>query len=158
MSSTNKTTNLKLNDWVGTDVPQREDFNADNQRIDKAIGDHTGNTTVHITQAERDLWGLPFYYYNYFGNGKATRKVEIPIPFRPRFAIVFADGMAPSVCKFSSSANYHYVAFASQTRGTIGMTLDDQTLTVNQSVSPVTGQEYACLNQNGTTYAVLFFR
>ena len=50
MSSTNKTTNLKLNDWVGTDVPQREDFNADNQRIDKAIGDHTGNTTVHITQ------------------------------------------------------------------------------------------------------------
>ena len=37
MSSTNKTTNLKLNDWVGTDVPQREDFNADNQRIDKAI-------------------------------------------------------------------------------------------------------------------------
>ena len=128
MSSTNKTTNLKLNDWVGTDVPQREDFNADNQRIDKAIGDHTGNTTVHITQAERDLWGL------------------------------FADGMAPSVCKFSSSANYHYVAFASQTRGTIGMTLDNQTLTVNQSVSPVTGQEYACLNQNGTTYAVLFFR
>ena len=77
MSSTNKTTNLKLNDWVGTDVPQREDFNADNQRIDKAIGDHTGNTTVHITQAERDLWGLPFYYYNYFGNGKATRKVEV---------------------------------------------------------------------------------
>ena len=122
MSSTNKTTNLKLNDWVGTDVPQREDFNADNQRIDKAIGDHTGNTTVHITQAERDLWGLPFYYYNYFGNGKATRKVEVPSPFRPRFAIVFADGMAPSVCKFSSSANYHYVAFASQTRGTIGMT------------------------------------
>ena len=106
MSSTNKTTNLKLNDWVGTDVPQREDFNADNQRIDKAIGDHTGNTTVHITQAERDLWGLPFYYYNYFGNGKATRKVEVPSPFRPRFAIVFADGMAPSVCKFSSSANY----------------------------------------------------
>ena len=115
MSSTNKTTNLQLNDWVGTDVPQREDFNADNQRIDKAIGDHTGNTTVHITQAERDLWGLPFYYYN-------------------------------------------YVAFASQTRGTIGMTLDDTSLTVNQSVSPVTGQEYACLNQNGTTYAVLFFR
>lgn len=80
MSSTNKTTNLKLNDWVGTDVPQREDFNADNQRIDKAIGDHTGNTAVHITQAERDLWGLPFYYYNYFGNGKATRKVEVPSP------------------------------------------------------------------------------
>ena len=102
--------------------------------------------------------GAAVLLYNYFGNGKATRKVEVPSPFRPRFAIVFADGMAPSVCKFSSSANYHYVAFASQTRGTIGMTLDDTSLTVNQSVSPVTGQEYACLNQNGTTYAVLFFR
>lgn len=103
MSSTNKTTNLKLNDWVGTDVPQREDFNADNQRIDKAIGDHTGNTTVHSPRRSGPV-GAPFYYYNYFGNGKATRKVEVPSPFRPRFAIVFADGMAPSVCKFSSSS------------------------------------------------------
>ncbi len=158
MSSTNKTTNLKLNDWVGTDVPQREDFNADNQRIDSAFGSHIGNTTVHITQAERELWELPFYYYNYFGNGQTTRTVEVPSPFTPRFAIVFADGMAPTVCKFSSSANYHYVAFGSQTRSTIGLTLSGTTLTVEQSVAPVTGQEYACLNQNATTYAVLFFR
>ena len=50
------------------------------------------------------------------------------------------------------------MGFASQARGTIGIKLDDNTLTVSQSVSPVSGQEYACLNQNGVTYAVLFFR
>lgn len=158
MSSTNKTTNLKLNDWVGTDIPQREDFNADNQRIDSAIGEHTANTTVHITQAERETWNIPFYYTNYFGNGQASRAVTIACPFYPRFAIVFADGMAPTVCKFSSSANYHYTGFASQARNSIGIKLDDSTLTVQQSVSPITGQEYACLNQNGIAYAVLLFR
>ena len=38
MSSTNKTTNLGLNQWTGNDSPKREDFNNDNQIIDEKIG------------------------------------------------------------------------------------------------------------------------
>lgn len=38
MPSTNKTTNLKLNKWSGSDKPKKDDFNADNQLIDTAYG------------------------------------------------------------------------------------------------------------------------
>lgn len=37
MASSNKTTYLGLNRWLGTDKPKREDFNADNQKIDTKV-------------------------------------------------------------------------------------------------------------------------
>lgn len=37
MASTNKTTNLRLNQWEGTDPVLRTDFNQDNNRIDQAV-------------------------------------------------------------------------------------------------------------------------
>ena len=37
MASTNKTTNLGLNQWVAADMVKREDFNADNLSIDNAF-------------------------------------------------------------------------------------------------------------------------
>ena len=40
MSSTNKTTNYNLSQFVGTDVPSYlGDYNSDMSKIDKAIGD-----------------------------------------------------------------------------------------------------------------------
>lgn len=35
MGSTNKTSNLKLNSWIGSDKPQRVDFNYDNNILDE---------------------------------------------------------------------------------------------------------------------------
>lgn len=37
MSSTNKTTHLRLNQWIGTDPVLRTDFNFDNSKIDAAV-------------------------------------------------------------------------------------------------------------------------
>ena len=37
MASTNKTENYELNQWVKTDPVLMDDFNSDNQKIDKAI-------------------------------------------------------------------------------------------------------------------------
>ena len=39
MASTNKTDNLELNNWVGGDRSQREDFNSDNEKIDTWAGE-----------------------------------------------------------------------------------------------------------------------
>lgn len=39
MASTNKTPNLGLNLWLGTDKPEREDFNRDNQHLDDMAGE-----------------------------------------------------------------------------------------------------------------------
>ena len=37
MASTNKTTNLRLNQWEGSDPILRTDFNQDNSKIDQAV-------------------------------------------------------------------------------------------------------------------------
>ena len=52
MSSTNKTEELGLNQWVGTDVPKMEDFNNDNALIDKAISDHIWSASAHVTMEQ----------------------------------------------------------------------------------------------------------
>ena len=44
MPSSNKTTYLELNNWVGTDKPKRDDFNQDNQKIDAKLQQF--NTTL----------------------------------------------------------------------------------------------------------------
>ena len=60
MASTNKTANLHLNQWEATDPVMREDFNADNAKLDAAFaelaatskcrsGSYTGNGNVSQT-------------------------------------------------------------------------------------------------------------
>lgn len=46
MASSNKTGNLKLNQWVGTDPVLRSDFNQDNNKLDVAI---QARSLVHLT-------------------------------------------------------------------------------------------------------------
>lgn len=36
MPSSNKTTHLQLNKWLGSDKPKKDDFNGDNQKLDEA--------------------------------------------------------------------------------------------------------------------------
>ena len=56
MSSSNKTNRIGLNEWVGTDVPKMEDFNADNARLDKTLGNHLDDISIHVTSAQKDSW------------------------------------------------------------------------------------------------------
>ena len=51
MSSSNKTTNLGLNQWVLTDPFLMEDMNADNQKIDAAVGSMPYKRLLSITTA-----------------------------------------------------------------------------------------------------------
>lgn len=67
MPSENKTPHYGLNQWQGHEYPKREDFNHDNDLIDTALAAHTGDTTVHITAAERTAW-----------NGKAEKTDVAP--------------------------------------------------------------------------------
>ena len=49
MSSTYKTTNLGLNQFVGSDRPKMEDFNFDNQQIDQKFQEHVLSLSlIHI--------------------------------------------------------------------------------------------------------------
>lgn len=53
MGSTNKTGELELNQWIGSDVPKMEDFNKDNEIIDKILGEHIWDISKHVTAQQK---------------------------------------------------------------------------------------------------------
>ncbi|MEG1404828.1 MAG: hypothetical protein RSC52_04905, partial [Oscillospiraceae bacterium] len=76
MASTNKTANLGLNQWVESDPFLREDANADNSRIDAAIGGLNGkaefiklkditSTASGISQIDIDVSDIHFSDWQY---------------------------------------------------------------------------------------------
>lgn len=69
MASTNKTANLALNQWVLTDPLLMEDMNADNQKIDAAVGTNpfvkllSVRTAVNASQVDLSLSGIDLTQY-----------------------------------------------------------------------------------------------
>ena len=53
MSSSNKTNYLGLNQFVGSDKPKMEDFNADNRLLDEKIQQHI-QSQLHLTEQQRE--------------------------------------------------------------------------------------------------------
>lgn len=90
MPSTNKTANLKLNQWVETDRPMRNDFNSDNLAIDTAIGNHVNNSAIHVTAEEKRYLKDLLMTYIYTGTGEASKTVTLTESFR--YIAVFASG------------------------------------------------------------------
>ena len=93
MASSNKTQNLGLNVWAATDPVLRDDFNADNQRLDTALG---------------SVINLPGLYYasgtwvgdnQSVGPGQPKPNVSLAFNFEP--LIVFID-----YADISPQANY----------------------------------------------------
>ena len=86
MASTNMTEHLKLNQWIGSDKPKMADFNADNRKVDQAVGSHTADQTMHLTEAERAAWNKAIPIVGgYTGDGTPMRAVEMGVA--PRFGI-----------------------------------------------------------------------
>lgn len=159
MSSTNKTGNLGLNSWIGSDVPKREDFNSDNAKIDTAVGGHMHDTVQHVTQDDRNRWDGNFYIAIYYGNGTPSRRVETKCPFTARFAIVFAHNYPVAHTNFDTGCNYNYFALCSTATDSLGASLDKgNALWLTQSGAPDMFDEYFCLNSSGVVYTAILFR
>ena len=158
MSSTNKTTNLKLNSWIGSDLPQREDFNRDNSIIDSAVTAHTSDAALHTSTAEKSKWNTPYYLGTYFGNGSSSRNLDLSCDFQPSWGLLFAANAMPGVSDFSNKAHYNYFALVSKSGSVNGVTLNGKRLTLVQSATAVNGNEYRSFNETGTTYVYIMFR
>ncbi len=158
MSSTNKTNFLGLNSWIPTDVPKRADFNEDNSILDRSISEHFNDKNVHINNNERNTWNTPYFVGTYYGDGSSSQKIATNCPFTPSFGIIFAKTAAPAITDFSSKINYNYSAFVTPRGSSVGATISGTVLTVSQSASPATSNEYAALNGVGYTYMYILFR
>ena len=160
MSSTNKTNNLGLNSWIGSDKPQRIDFNRDNEIIDNVLSQHINDAVVHITQQERELWNSFLCTGIYFGDSTTQRVISLDVDFEVSMVVVFASGRPISVTNFSNQKSITYLALATKSANTAVIKLNDdfKSITVKQESVPTMQNEYATLNENGVAYSYVAFR
>lgn len=160
MSSTNKTSVLKLNQWAASDKPRRTDFNYDNEMIEKAVTEHMADSVPHITAKERETWNAGVHYGMYFGNGQAQRRITTHCPFEPKFVLVFASARPASYSDFTENRKYNYIGFASQISSMANLAIEENGAVINvtQDTSASYMNEYVCLNQSGVSYTYIMFR
>ena len=158
MGSAGKTEFLKLNNWSGTDIPKRVDFNSDNELIDTAFKEHFENDDRHVSGSERENWNMPFYAGFYYGNGALERKITTNCPFDPVYGIVFAGGMPTSVVDFNNKTKYNYFGFLSKRSSTTGLALSGSNIKISTTGLAVVNGEYIYLNNTGLTYCYVLFR
>ncbi|MGN0458102.1 MAG: hypothetical protein ACI4IL_03895 [Eubacterium sp.] len=158
MSSTYKTNNIQLNKWIESDIPKMEDFNSDNLVLDKTIGAHHSNTTIHITSEEREKWNKGYGLMTYTGTGKLTQKVQMNFGFDPTFCIVIATGTMPGLIDIENLVHYNYFGIATVGGSNAGLELSGSVLTVTSSSVMISKYEMRSYNEIGRSYLVIAFR
>lgn len=158
MSATNQTSFLGLSSWLGTDKPQRTDFNSDNEKIDNFASEHTADIKCHLSDEDREKFDQPYFMGVYYGNGKSSQTVSTNCPFIPSFGFIYCLNKPAQETDFSSNVSYNYFAVLAPRGSMPGVSLSDSDLVVSNSTTAVSEKEYANLNVNGRTYLYVLFR
>jgi hypothetical protein len=153
MSSTNKTTNLGLNNWIETDRPKRTDFVLDNNIIDTALGNHIKDNQLHLTAEEKQRVTAPFSVFTVYGTGEST--VELTPGFNPSMAIVCKKGAPFCVTENGVTKVNAGIVTSGGTSG--GLSISNNSVMLEQSSSAVDGVYYN-LNEHKALYLAVVFR
>ena len=154
MASTNKTENLGLNQWVGTDHPPRTDFVEDNALIDEAVGTHCANSTIHLTNTEKTRVSNPVAVKQYTGTG--TISLTVNFEFSPKLVLVQKKNAPP--ISYSSSGIVINAGFVTPSYGgTQGLSLMSGVLTLAYSATMTDGAR-ANFNEENASYVIAAFR
>lgn len=150
MASTNKTQNLNLNQWIGTDKPKRTDFNHDNSMIDNICGTHMNDKDIHILADERLFWNTQVVTGFYFGTGRP--QMEILLGFTPKAVIVFAHDRTLGI-----TDKFVYSGIATEYANTVGITTSENGFQISDSCETKNGIT-ATLNSQGENYSYIAFK
>lgn len=157
MPTENKTANLGLNSWLGTDKPQRLDFVQDNNILDSVISEHLKDFDLHVSAEDKNLIKNPFTIGVLAGDGASSQ--DHTFDFYPRCIFVFLRN-APFT-EYDSTNGYTIcnsaVVAANGGGGTLGASLLLDTLTLSQSSSASNGR-FINLNKNGAQYFYIAFK
>lgn len=146
MSSTYKTTNLGLNQFVGSDRPKMEDFNFDNQQIDQKFQEHV-LSNLHLTEQQREqLARQATRSAATAATGQASRTITVEGEIG--FGLIFMVGEVFNQTVTSSGDTYVYAAIITPQGCSKGVSIAESGFTVQQSAtSPMDGKR-SMLNQS----------
>lgn len=157
MPTNNKTPNLELNAWLGTDKPMRSDFVSDNTIIDTVLGEHIANTVYHLSASDRAKLEAPFTVGSFTGSGNSTTTVSLP--FAPSIIVVYKR-TAP-LMQYDSENDYTVVNAAIATSSyssSSGIAVSGSTLTVNQTQTAPSDGVFLNLGAQNSQYTYIAFK
>ncbi len=154
MSSSYKTENYGLNVWAGSDVPQRIDFNNDNQLLDYVISSHISDMSLHSDSVDK----MQCMSYMYVGNGDLVQTVQLD--FEPSGVIVCCVTKGIAYFDSTNATMNTYVSAACEGTEGFGVTIQGSTALVSQhqAADYPSGKALACLNETGMIYLLVAFR
>ena len=158
MSSTNKTESYSLNQWTLSDIPTMEDFNSDNETVDRVLSKHIEDSVIHLTEEEKQSVIRPIEMCTYHGDGKSTRDVELSFSFNPSLCLVLVVGAPLGIIDIPNQVHYNYLGISTKAGGSVGLTLSGKTLSVVQSTTLINKYEMRSYNELGRGYLVIGFR
>ncbi len=156
MPSSNKTTNLSLNNWESTDKPKMADFNSDNSIIDQVVGTHISDSSKHLSTADRTL--LEDYVVKGSFTGTGSPNGNISLSFNPKAVFVYMKGK-PFI-EYDATNGYTLCnsALVTASGASAGISLSGKIITVSQSQSDATDGVFLNLYKNNTQYAYIALR
>lgn len=157
MSSTNKTPNLGLNNWAGSDRPQRADFNSDNLLLDTLAGGHIKNGDIHVTAAEKEKWNGPVAFSMYFGTNADSR--EIKLGYQPTAVFVYPQDMPMLAINFDTRVTECYFGAAGGTFNSRGISITSDGFNVRNNYRyQSSSNDVVMLNKANTNYIFLAWK
>lgn len=175
MPSSEKTPGLSLNKWLGSDIPQREDFVADNLILDAAItalqegggsggsgndprlDSHLADTQAHMSATERTLLeNAAPVTGTYTGDGQLFQTVVVG--FRPRFGFVFAIGSPPLELSATGTAQTARMGIVTNAGDSFGIESVSTGFKAYHLAGSSTGVTYQGLNSSGQRYAYALWK
>ena len=155
MSSSNKTDFLNLNEWVLSDIPNMQDFNSDNQKIDEALSNHLSDDSIHISEETLSRISSPFTVGSYVGDDSEER--TITLEFVPKFGIIFPNNNASAIYMDSHNSTFQYFGFFTPDFSTLGISLSQNNLKVIQFEGSAS-QSMPTLNKIDVTYTYIIWK
>ena len=153
MASTNKTTNLGLNNWTESDCPKRADFVSDNIIIDAMLGNHIKDSSLHLTADEKDRVSAPYSINTYYGTGEESTRLKYN--YIPSIVLVCKKNSAFQTVSGSNVKMNAGIASLIGTTG--GLLIEDNYVVVSQSEEAINGVFYN-LNESAGEYLVIAFK
>lgn len=115
---------------------------------------HVDDGNIHVTAEEKDYWLAPFVCGTFSGDGETEQKIFLG--FKPKCLFVFGSGTAG--IGFENDKHTCYFAFAINSKGTKGLSVESDGFTVKMSDTTVSKGTVAKMNVSGQTYNYIAFK
>ena len=130
----NQTENYQLSLWDAEDRIQRTDFNADNAKIEAALGalktasESQGTTLAQHAAAIAKLGNCQLYTTSYTGNGNQNAAITLTFPQPPRLLVVSGNSGANTLIGFPDAGTCLQFATGSRSFSAYTLTVSGNTV------------------------------